>query len=35
VGEAMYFLADGLDLVTSPIVKIERPAKDIVRTYRF
>lgn len=35
VGEAMYFLADGLDLVTSPIVKIERPEKEIVRSYRF
>ena len=34
-GEALYFLADGLDLVTSPLVKVERPAKEIVRRYQF
>lgn len=34
LGEALYFVADGLDLVTSPLLRVERPAKDIVRTYR-
>ncbi|GAC1352826.1 MAG: hypothetical protein NVS3B20_25660 [Polyangiales bacterium] len=34
VGEAIYFLADGLDLVTSPLIRVERPAKEIVKTYR-
>lgn len=33
-GEALYFMANGLDLVTSPLIRVERPAKDIVRTYR-
>jgi len=33
-GEALYFLADGLDLVTSPLIRVERPQKDIVKTYR-
>ncbi len=33
-GEALYFLADGLDLVTSPLIRVERPTKDIVKTYR-
>src|SRR5260221_7406070 len=27
-GEAIYFVADGLDLVTSPLVKVERPGKE-------
>ena len=34
-GEALYFLADGLDLVTSPLIRVERPVKEIVKTYRF
>jgi hypothetical protein len=34
VGDALYFIADGLDLVTSPLVKVERPAKDVVKSYR-
>jgi hypothetical protein len=33
-GEALYFMANGLDLVTSPLLKVERPAKEIVKTYR-
>lgn len=32
-GEALYFAADGRDLVTSPIERIERPAKEIVEAY--
>jgi hypothetical protein len=34
-GEALYFIADGLDLVTSPLLRVERPQKEIVKTYRF
>jgi hypothetical protein len=33
-GDALYFIADGLDLVTSPLIKVERPAKEIVTSYR-
>ena len=33
-GDALYFLAEGLDLVTSPLIKVERPARDVVTTYR-
>ena len=32
-GEALYFAADGRDLVTSPIERIERPAKALVEAY--
>src|SRR3954469_23580357 len=32
-GEALYFAAGGRDLVTSPIEKIDRPAKAIVEAY--
>lgn len=32
-GEALYFAAEGRDLVTSPVEKIERPAKTIVQAY--
>lgn len=32
-GEALYFAADGRDLVTSPVERIERPSKDLVRAY--
>jgi hypothetical protein len=32
-GEALYFAADGRDLVTSPIERIERPAKVLVEAY--
>lgn len=34
LGEALYFMANGLDLVTSPLLRVERPVKDIVKTYR-
>jgi hypothetical protein len=34
VGEALYFLADGLDLVTSPLLRVERPVKEIVTKYK-
>ena len=33
VGESIFFLAAGRDLVTSPIVSVERPGRDIVQTY--
>ena len=33
VGEALYFAADGRDLVTSPLEKIDRPGKDTVEAY--
>src|SRR4051812_20735481 len=32
-GEALYFAADGRDLVTSPLETIERPAKAMVAAY--
>ncbi len=32
-GEALYFIANGLDLVTSPLVRVERPIKEIVNSY--
>ena len=32
-GEALFFAADGRDLVTSPLVSIERPAKALVDAY--
>jgi len=33
VGESLFFCREGRDLVTSPIVSIERPERAIVRTY--
>ena len=33
VGESIFFLASGRDLVTSPVVRIDRPERDIVQTY--
>ncbi len=33
IGESLFFSADGRDLVTSPIVAIERPVRDVVRQY--
>ncbi|MEM1416351.1 MAG: hypothetical protein AAGH15_15690 [Myxococcota bacterium] len=33
VGESIYISGGGRDLVTSPVVSIERPAKPVVRTY--
>jgi len=32
-GEALFFAADGRDLVTSPLESIERPAKALVAAY--
>jgi len=32
-GEAIYFASEGRDLVTSPIVRIERPTKELVDAY--
>ncbi len=32
-GEALYFAADGRDLVTSLVVKVERPEKRLVAAY--
>lgn len=32
-GEALYFAADGRDLVTSPVETIERPSKTLVAAY--
>lgn len=32
-GDALYFAADGRDLVTSPLERIERPTKAVVQTY--
>ncbi|MFO0679574.1 MAG: hypothetical protein U0169_23810 [Polyangiaceae bacterium] len=33
VGEALYFEANGRDLVTSPLEAVERPARDVVHAY--
>lgn len=33
VGESLFFCREGRDLVTSPIVSIERPARTIVSAY--
>ncbi|MBX3201415.1 MAG: hypothetical protein KF850_39445 [Labilithrix sp.] len=32
-GEALYFAADGRDLVTSPLERVDRPAKRLVEAY--
>jgi hypothetical protein len=32
-GEALYFAAEGRDLVTSPLERVERPAKIVVESY--
>src|SRR3974390_1999819 len=32
-GEALYFAADGRDLVTSPLESVERPPKELVEAY--
>ncbi len=32
-GEALYFAAEGRDLVTSPLERVERPAKVLVEAY--
>lgn len=33
LGESLFFVTDGRDLVTSPIVAIERPVREIVSRY--
>ena len=33
MGEALFFATGGRDLVTSPLLEVERPAKAIVSTY--
>lgn len=32
-GEALYFATDGRDLVTSPVLTIDRPSKALVQAY--
>jgi hypothetical protein len=33
VGESLFFVASGRDLVTSPVEAIDRPERDIVQCY--
>ncbi len=33
VGESVFFMSDGRDLVTSPVVAIERPSRETVMEY--
>jgi hypothetical protein len=33
IGESIFFHADGRDLVTSPILNVDRPAKKLVQAY--
>lgn len=33
VGESLFFCADGQDLVTSPVIAIERPEREVVASY--
>jgi hypothetical protein len=33
IGDSLFFHAEGRDLVTSAIVSVERPPRDVVRTY--
>ncbi|HSC89506.1 MAG TPA: hypothetical protein VLC09_19625 [Polyangiaceae bacterium] len=33
VGEALYFSAEGRELITSVLCSVERPAKDLVASY--
>ncbi len=33
VGEALYFSADGRELITSVLCSVERPAKELVQSY--
>ncbi len=33
VGESIFFCSEGRDLVTSPIVAVERPSRDVVQSY--
>jgi hypothetical protein len=32
-GEALYFAADGNDIVTSTVLSVERPPREVVATY--
>ena len=32
-GEALYFESGGNDLVTSPLISVERPQRDVVQSY--
>ena len=34
VGDSLFFYASGRDLVTSAIVSVERPPRDVVATYK-
>lgn len=34
-GEALYFAAGGRDLVTSPVERVERPARELVDAYPY
>jgi hypothetical protein len=33
VGESLFFIAAGRDLITSPVLNVERPAREIVHNY--
>ena len=33
VGEALFFASGGRDLITSPLERVERPAKELVQDY--
>lgn len=33
IGESIFFHAEGRDLVTSPVLSIERPVRDVVEQY--
>jgi hypothetical protein len=35
IGDSMFFHANGRDLITSPVLAIERPPRDIVLQYGF
>ena len=32
IGECVFFNDNGIDLITSPVLAIERPSRDVVRT---
>ena len=34
IGESLFFVAGSRDLVTSPVVSVERPPKDVVTQYQ-
>ncbi|MGB8331522.1 MAG: hypothetical protein WCE62_15455, partial [Polyangiales bacterium] len=33
VGESLFFIAAGRDLITSPVLNVERPRREIVHGY--